>query len=84
MSMAPKLMAHDAVDHGQQRVHDVLDPDDRDASRAQVLDGIDERLDLGLGEAAGDLVEQQDGGIAGERPGQLEPLAVEQGQGARR
>ena len=49
----------------------------------QVADGRDQLLDLGLGEPAGDLVEQQDGRVAGERAGELETLAIEQRQLAR-
>ena len=51
-------------------------------SRVEVLDRLDEDLDLGLGEPAGDLVQEQDGGVAGERARELEPLAVEQRQRA--
>ena len=49
-------------------------------SRAQPLDGLDERLHLLLGEAAGDLVEEQDLGLGGQSPGQFEALALEQAQ----
>ena len=47
-----------------------------------VLDRVDQLAHLGLGEAAGDLVEQQHRGLRRQRPGQLEALAVEQGQRA--
>ena len=46
------------------------------------LDLVDELEDLGLGQPAGDLVEQQHPRLGGQRPGQLEALAVEQGQRA--
>ena len=73
---------HQAVDHGDQRVDDVLDPDDRDAGRAHVVDEIDQRRGLVLDQAAGDLVEQQHARAGGERAGEFQALAVEQRQAA--
>ena len=55
-----------------------------DALGVDRLDRGDELVDLALGEAAGDLVEQQDPRLRGEGPGQLEALALEQGRGSRR
>ena len=51
-------------------------------SRVDALDRVDELGDLGLGEPAGDLVEQQHRRLGRQRPGQLEPLALEQRQRA--
>ena len=45
-------------------------------------DRVDQLEHLGLGQAAGDLVEQQQRRLRRQRPGQLEPLAVEQRQRA--
>ena len=45
-----------------------------------LLDLLDELLHLGLGEAAGDLVQEQQLGVGGQSPGQFEALAVEQGE----
>ena len=59
-------------------MHDVLDPDDRDAAAANIPDQIDQRHAFVLGQAAGDLVEEQHARLRGERARQLEPLAVEQ------
>ena len=73
---------HQPVDHGEQRMDDMLDPDDRDAGRADVLDQRDQRAAFVLGQAAGDLVEQQHARAGGERAGQLQPLAVEQREAA--
>ena len=78
--MAPKLMATMRSTTASKRVHDVLDPDDGDAAGVEVPDGLDEAVDLALGEAAGDLVQQQHLGVAGERASQLQALAVQQRQ----
>ena len=43
----------------EQRVHDVLDPDDGDTLGAKLLDRLDQLEHLGLGQPAGDLVEQE-------------------------
>ena len=45
----------------------------------EVLDGVDEGLDLALGQPPGDLVQEQDLGVAGERAGELEPLRSSRG-----
>ena len=77
-SLLPELDDRDAVDDREQSVHDVLDPDDGHAGRAQLADLFDKLQHLSLGEAAGDLVEQKHIGVGGQSPGQFEPLAVEQ------
>ncbi len=66
------------VDRGDQRMHDVLDPDDRHAAATDLLDQRDQRRAFVLGEAAGDLVEQEQARPGRERAGELQPLAVEQ------
>ena len=58
----------------------MLDPDDADVAAPQLEDGVDQLARLGVGQAAADLVEQQQVGIARERAGQFEPLAVEQAE----
>jgi hypothetical protein len=50
-------------------MHDMLDPDDRDAALPDVADESDERVALALGKPAGDFVEQQHAGIRRQRPG---------------
>ena len=51
--------AHQPVHDLDQRVHDVLDPDHRGAAVADLADDADELGQLGVGQSAGDLVEQQ-------------------------
>ena len=57
--LAAEVEHHQPVDHGQQRVHDVLDPHDGGAAGADALDGGDQLVAFALGQPAGDLVEQQ-------------------------
>ena len=78
--VAAEADGDDALHDREESVDDVLDPDDRDALAVEVLDGVDEDLHLALGEPPGDLVQEQHFGVAGEGAGELEPLAVEQGQ----
>ena len=52
-------------------------------SRAKLVHRLDQLLHLRLGQAACDLVQQQHAGPRGERPRELEPLALEQRQRAR-
>ena len=63
-------------------MHDVLDPDDGDALASNIADGRDELADLVLGQPACDLVEQQDARAGRQRPGEFQPLALQQGQRA--
>ena len=75
--LAAGVDRHHAIDHAQQRVDDVLDPDDRHAGRTQIcLIVVDELEHLGFGEPAGDLVEQQHARLGRQCPGELETLAV--------
>ena len=60
----------------------MLDPDDGDAFAANLVDRLDQRADLPLGQAASDLVEQQEARARRKRARQFEPLAVEQRQRA--
>ena len=77
--LASGVDRHHPIDHAQQGVDDVLDPDDRHAARTDLLDRLDELEHLGFGEPAGDLVEQQHARLGGQRPGEFEPLAVRAG-----
>ena len=70
------------VDGGEQRVHDMLDPDDRDTAGAHVLDQRDQRCAFVLGEAAGDFVEQQHAWLGRQGAREFETLAIEQRQSA--
>ena len=54
--------------------------DQADAARAYLADEIYQREGLVVGEASGDLVEQQQLGPSGKRARQLESLAIQQGQ----
>src|SRR5690242_6325853 len=63
-------------------MHDVLDPDDGDALAPDLADERDQRRAFMLGEAASDLVEQQHLWAGRERAGELQALAVEQGERA--
>ena len=59
---------------------DVLDPHHRDARRADVTDRRDQLEHLGLGQAARDLVEEQQPRLGRQRTCQFETLAFEQRQ----
>jgi hypothetical protein len=82
-SLRPPGDRHQPIDDRQQRVDDVLDPHDGHAGRSQVLHRGDERLELGLGEPAAELVQEQDVGRGRPCPGELELLALQQRQRAR-
>jgi hypothetical protein len=58
----------------------VLDPDDGDPVAPDGGDDLDELGDLWVGQAARHLVQEQQPGAGGQRPGQLEPLALEQAE----
>src|SRR4029079_6251367 len=70
------------IDGGEQSVHEMSDPDDRTTARAHVLDEGNQRCACMLGEAAGDLIEQQHPWTRCERAGQFQTLSIEQGQSA--
>ena len=61
----------------------MLDPQDRDAGLAYLADSGDEFEALALGQAAGDLVQQQKPRRRRERASHLQPLAFQQRQRAR-
>ena len=63
-------------------MHDMLDPDDRDAVGVDGADRRDQHRGIRFGQAAGDLVEQQQARMGRERARQFEPLAIEQRQAA--
>ena len=58
----------------------MLDEDHREPAVADLADEVDERLLLGGVEAGGRLVEEEDLGLGGQRPGDLEPSLVAVGQ----
>ena len=72
------MQNNQAIDECEERVNDVLDPDDRDAAAANVADQVDQRPAFVLCQAAGHLVEQKHARLRGERARQLKPLAVEE------
>ena len=59
-------------------MHDVLDPHDGDAGFLDVLDQLNEFGALGLGQAAGDLIEKKKPRRARQRPRQFEALSPQQ------
>ncbi len=77
---AAGVHADQAVDDLQKHMDDMLDPDDADAAALETLDGVNEFLRFGIGQPAADLVEQDHFGLGGQRPGELEPLSVEQAE----
>src|SRR5450631_3345635 len=64
-------------------MHDMLDPKDRDAGLADVVNGGDELGAFAFGQTAGNFVEQQKLWRGREGARHLQSLAFEQGQGAR-
>src|SRR5271166_1970463 len=64
--------------HGQQRVHDMFDPDDGDALRSDIVDELHQRMRLSFSETPSDFVKQQQFRLGCERARQFKPLAVEQ------
>ena len=70
----------DAVDGRQERVHDVLDPDHRDAGYADASDERHQRFTFHFAQAACDFVEQQEFRLCGQSARQLKPFAVKQRQ----
>ena len=69
--------AYESADGAGQDVDDVLDPHDRDPRRSQPFDGLQQLLGFGIGQAAPDLIEEQDLGPGREGPGELEALAIQ-------
>src|SRR3954454_14078247 len=65
-------------------MHDMLDPDDRDAAAMNASDQIDQRRAFMLGPAAGDLVEKKQPRLRRQRACEFEPLAIEQREPAGR
>src|SRR5439155_24478209 len=69
---------HETIDDREQRVHDMLDPDDRYALLPYRLDQIDERDAFMLGQPTRNLVEEEHAGRGRKRARELEALAVDQ------
>ena len=57
----------EAIDAGEQGMHDVLDPHDRYAAAPDVGDEVDQGVALALGQTAGDFVEQEYARTCGKR-----------------
>src|SRR4029078_7592539 len=64
------------IEGAEQSVHDMLDPDDRNTARAHVLDEGNQRCAFMLGEAAGDLIEQQHTWTRVKREGQVHTISI--------
>ena len=58
----------------------MLDPDDRHAALVDASDRLDQHAAFALGQAAGDLVEQQQSRFGRQRAGQFQPLALQEAQ----
>ena len=80
--LAAEIKHDQPADHGEQRVHDVLDPEDRRSRGMDLPDGLDQFVAFALGQSAGDLVEQQQTRPGCERARHFQPLAFEQRQRA--
>lgn len=68
------------IDHRQQRMHDMLDPDDGDTAIADAGDRLDQRMALVFDQSAGDFVEQQQFRPGRQRPRHFKPLSIQQPQ----
>ena len=69
----PKFSTTIAFGEAEHRLHHVLDPDHRDAEPvAGRAHDVDRRLQLGVVEPGHHLVEEQQPGSTGERPGEIE------------
>ena len=64
-------------------MHHVLNPDDADSFGVDGTNGRDQFMAFGVGEPAGNFIEQQRARTGGECPRQFQPLAVEQRQASR-
>ncbi len=64
----------EAVGHRADLLQEVTDVDDADARIAQAADDLEEHLRIGLAQARGRLVHDDDAGPGGERPGHLHEL----------
>jgi len=75
-----KVDDEEPVGQRQQRVHDMLDPDHRDAGGLDARELAHQFLRLVFCQAPGDLVEQQQLRLRGQRARQLEALAIQESQ----
>src|SRR2546421_3604440 len=78
--LAPAVEHDDAVAGLVDDVEDVLHDDDRLDLLAQAPDQVDELAHLGLDQARGDLVQQQQARAERQRAGQLQPLEPQQSE----
>jgi hypothetical protein len=72
------VQAGHPVDQRGEGADHVLDPDHRDTLGVDAADDVDQDGDLGVGQAAGHLVQQQQPWPGGERAGDFQPLAGQQ------
>src|SRR6266568_6088437 len=70
------MQHHKPVDHRDECMDNMFDPDDRNAGLLDLPDQRDQRHALVLGQASGDFVEQQHTRICRKRPGELKTLAI--------
>ncbi len=80
----PKFMTTSRLVNRDQRVHDVLDPDDGRAGRVNFPDGLDQFGAFVLGQTAGNFVEQQKLRLDRQGAREFQAFALEQCQRARR
>src|SRR5438445_2425160 len=76
--------ADDAADGAGQGVHDMLHPHDRHRALPYLLDDFDQVRHLGIRQAAGDLIEQENAGLDRQPTRKLEALALHQAEAAGR
>ena len=76
------MSTNKAIDDGDQRMHDMLDPKDRNPGAPDVMMVPTSSRHSALRQPAGNLIEQQQRGFGGERARHLQPLAFEQRQRA--
>src|SRR5215469_9292239 len=76
------MQNEEAIDAGKERMHDVLDPDDRHPAPPDLANERDQVPTFVFGEPAGDFVEEQHLRIGRQRARQFQPLAIEQSETA--
>src|SRR5215471_21683156 len=83
-NFAPEVEHDQTIHHRQQRMHDMLDPDDRHTFGVNGADSGDQLVAFTLDEAAGDLVQQQKFRRRRQRSRHLQPFALQQRESAGR
>src|SRR2546421_1007203 len=74
----------DSADGASQRVHDVLHPDDGHRALPHLIDDLEELGHFRVGQAAGDLIKQEDAWLGRQPAGELEAFPLQQAEAAGR